>query len=169
MAITYDKIATTTLSGTASSVTFSSIAASWTDLKLIIVTIVPANNGYYYVQFNGDTAANYSCNFMQGNGTSATSTKFTTANGSDAGRVGGSAVTTAPSLLTLDIFSYRNSTHKTYIGNHSSDQNGAGVTYNVVGKWGSTAAITSFSVFGNGGSNSFTTGTSATLYGILKA
>jgi hypothetical protein len=61
MAITYEPIATTTLGTSESSVTFSSISGSYTDLVLICAVKNTANNGDEVAfQLNSDTGSNYS-------------------------------------------------------------------------------------------------------------
>jgi hypothetical protein len=49
-----------------------------------------------------------------------------------------------------------------------TDNNGSGGVTRSVGLWRSTSAITSISLFIDG-TTTFSTGTTATLYGILKA
>jgi hypothetical protein len=74
---------------------------------------------------------------------------------------------TYPSLCTADIFSYAGSTYKTLLISTAEDYNGSGGVEAKVGLWRSTSAITSITIF-NSVSN-FAIGTTATLYGILKA
>ena len=57
---TYTPIATTTLGSAASSVTFSSISGSYTDLILITNPSSATTDQSIYVQFNADTGTNYS-------------------------------------------------------------------------------------------------------------
>ena len=164
---TYDKIATQTLASAASSITFSSIAASWTDLRLVIVPIATGASDYnLFMRFNGDTASNYSYTNLYGTGTSAGSagTSSTSIN-----LIFGSlGFKTTPSLWTADIFSYAGSTYKTALTTGSNDLNGSGNTVRTVGLWRSTAAITSL-VLSTDSGNNFASGTIATLYGIKAA
>ena len=163
MATTYDKIATTTLGSSAASITFSSIAASWTDLRLVMTTTT-STGSITELQFNGDTGTNYSNTVLYGDGTSAYSSNLTTNNfiytyaGSTA---------TIPVFYTIDIFSYAGSTYKTALLTGSGDGNGSGRVANIVGLWRSTSAITSVTVLPNSGT--YSTGTTATLYGIKSA
>ena len=71
MTATYDCIATTTLSSAQSSVTFSSISGSYTDLIIISDAILASGNDALGLRFNSDSGSNYSYTFMYGNGTSA--------------------------------------------------------------------------------------------------
>ena len=163
MATTYDPIATQTVSAVAS-LTFSSIAATYTDLKIIYVNTATSNNSNLWIRFNGDTATNYS------------KTDFGT-DGTTVAASGGSGVNqimvdtryfmsqTTPSFHNIDILSYAGSSYKTMLCKSSEDYNGTGGLDNTVGLWRSTAAITSVTLLPSLGT---ITGT-ATLYGILKA
>ena len=162
---TYDKIATTTLGSAASSITFSSIAASWTDLRLVIVGFA-GSSGQTLLTFNGDGATNYSRTILDGNGSGAGSdstTGQTYINLHDSG-----SSSTIPGFYDVNIFSYANATYKTILSSGSEDANGSGRVSKTVGLWRNTAAITSLTIKPNL-SNTFGTGTTATLYGIRAA
>ena len=163
MPATYEPIATTTLGSAASSITFSSIPATYTDLRLVIVG-TPAAGASLDVNFNSDTGANYSRTTLYGDGSTANSTRNT---GLTFWRATLALATTAPSLVTLDIFSYAGSTYKTGLSVFSGDANGSGYQYQNVNLWRSTSAINRIDL-GLGGTN-FNTGTTATLYGIKAA
>jgi hypothetical protein len=76
---------------------------------------------------------------------------------------------TYATLIEADIFSYAGSTNKTVLNKVATDKNGSGgVEYNV-GLWRSTSAITSISLTLEASAQDFPVGTTATLYGILKA
>ena len=165
---TYDKIATTTLGSAASSITFSSIAASWTDLRLVFCPIGSVSGNSIRMRLNSDTGTNYSDTVLYGNGTSANSyndvsVTFLTLS------IGGTRATIS-NLYTLDFMSYAGSTYKTSLMNINEDQNAAG-SYGGVGVqlWRSTSAITTILLYLSGTSQTFGTGTTATLYGIKAA
>jgi len=163
---TYDKIATTTLGSAASSITFSSIAASWTDLRLVLVATATGAGVNVDITFNSDTATNYSQTNLYGNGTAAASANATArANVEITWSTGTS--TTIPSLYEIDVFSYASATYKTLLATSSQDRNGSGDTEKTVGLWRSTAAITSIRI--NSAASTYATGTTATLYGIKAA
>lgn len=170
MPVTYEPIATVTLGSEASSIVFSSIPATYTDLRLVMVGVKPsATNSAPRVQFNTDTGAstNYSYTRLDGEGTTASST--TVANHAGIPLIFFDAlVTTTPKLGTLEIFNYRGSTNKTCLNVESSDRNGSGRVVVAVGMWRNTAAITTITINDNSSRN-FGVGTTATLYGILKA
>lgn len=165
MASTYTPIATTTLGSAASSITFSSIPATYTDLRLVLnVTSVSVSDNFQ-IQFNSDTATNYSQTLLIGNGTTASSTRYTSSSVIwDATNLS----TTLPSFITLDIFSYAGSTNKTALMSSNEDYNGSGFTKASVHLWRSTSAITSIDIKMPSG-RTFSIGTTATIYGIKAA
>lgn len=163
---TYEPIATTTLSTAASTITFSSISAAYTDLRLV-VTFLKATSGTTGARltYNG-SATTYSDTILYGDGASASSTISTGATYIDFTAYS-DASTTIPALVTADIFSYAGSTFKTCLITASADKNGSGYVERIVGLWRNTSAITSLTVTASSGS--FAIGTTATLYGILRA
>ena len=165
MASTYEPIATQTLSSTASSITFSSIAATYTDLRLVFVGTATAALSPR-IRLNGDTATNYSYTIMYGDGTSAVTARSSSAT-FIAGIYNVSLSTTIPAMITTDFFSYAGSTNKTCLTTASIDLNGTGSVEQNVGLWRSTAAITSVQVFAS--TSTFAVGATATLYGIKAA
>jgi len=168
MPATYEPIATTTLSSAASSITFSTIPGTYTDLRVVCV-YTTANFGIYTtLRFNSDTGGNYSDTYIIGDGSTATSARDV----GSATFIGFGAYPNGISsgqfnLVTCDIFSYAGSTNKTSLLESSLDKNGSGDVQRMVGLWRNTAAITSFTIATNGGTMS--TGSTATLYGIKAA
>jgi len=164
MPSTYEPIATTSLSASTSTITFSSIPSTYTDLKFILVgkgaTATNVN-----LRFNGDTGGNYFAAYLQGNGSAASANYQSSIdniyltqaiNWSD----------TYPSFLEADIFSYAGSLQKTITASTSGDYNGSGFATKWVGRWASTSAITSLSITAP---SNWAVGTTATLYGIKAA
>lgn len=167
MPATYEKIATTTVSGsTTNAITFSTIPATYTDLRIVIAGSVTVADTVRF-RINGDTGTNYSYTRLYGDGTSAASIASTSATEF---RVSDSDwSTTLTAMNEIDIFSYAGSTNKTLLSKNSADFNGSGRTSATVALWRSTAAITSVSYYVTTATRYFTAGTTATLYGILKA
>lgn len=159
MALTYEPVATLTFDGTTSTGTFTSIPATYTDLRIIFTGTSSSQS--LSLRFNADTGTNYSRTAVQGTGSVASS--FTTTSASS---INIATLSTTPLFVAPNVFSYAGSTHKTILSEESRDQNGAGNVVRTVGLWRSTDAITSITLFG--ASNNNITGT-ATLYGILKA
>ena len=166
MPATYEKIATTTLGSAASTITFSSISSAYTDLRLTLVGIVKPSIGSLVAQirFNSDSGTNYSATHLLGDGSSASSFRVTNRTKLEPEGF----ATTQPMFFTMDVFSYAGSTNKTVLMTNSTDRNGAGIVYRGVGLWRNTGAITTIALVGDGGYE-YETGTTATLYGILKA
>jgi hypothetical protein len=153
------------LGSAAASITFSSIPATYTDLRLVLV-FTGTSATAVRCRVNGDTATNYSRTYIYGDGTTAgTSTSANTAYFNLTAQINQS--TTIPEMLVADLFSYAGSTYKTMLVNHAGDQNGSGGTENIVGLWRSTSAVTSMLIYPAAGN--FNTGTTATLYGIKAA
>jgi hypothetical protein len=165
MPATYEPIATTTLGSAAASITFSSIASSWTDIKVIIVATA-ASNANFAFRFNSDSGSNYSRTRLAADGSSVTSSQNT--NQTELQLTSSFSIGTTPVMRTLDIFSYAGSTNKTVLFEEINDLNGSGGLNKQVGLWRNTAAITSISFFAQSATN-FAAGTTATLYGIKNA
>ena len=72
-------------------------------------------------------------------------------------------------MLTIDIFSYAGSTYKTLLTTSSTDKNTTGGIGRIISLWRSTSAITSITITDGGAGFGWAVGTTATIYGILKA
>ena len=156
-------IATTTLTTSAASIDFSSIPATYTDLRLVIFTETGGTGALFKLN-NVSTGGLYSQTAMRGNGSDVTGANTI---GANVMYIGGYSVSlgTAPifTTTTINFFSYAGSTFKTLLQNLSADQNGSGITSAVVGIFASTSAINQITLY----SATFGAGTTATLYGIL--
>jgi len=160
---TYTPIATTTLSSTATSVSFTGISSTYTDLK-IIATGKRVSGGALAIRFNNDTATNYSKTRFAGNGTTA-STGIDTSSSS----IGTNGWNDAyDQLYEIDIMSYSNSTtYKTALVRMAADENGGGEVSRIVGLWRSTSAINRVDLLITSGT--IAAGFTATIYGIAAA
>ena len=164
MAATYTPIATTTLGSANNSVTFSSISGSYTDLVLIYSGTTTNNNQNLAIQFNSDTATNYSETELYGNGTTAGSGRRSSLSQIFLNEQGGSSGQTT---VVTNVMNYANTTtYKTALTRYGTA--GGGPETNV-GLWRSTSAITAIKIFLNGGTETFTAGSTFTLYGIANA
>jgi hypothetical protein len=164
MPTTYEPIATTTLGSNQSSVSFTSISGSYTDL--VIITNVSGNDGAICIRFNNDTGSNYSSTQIRGNGTTATSNRAS--NGTYIGGTSNLSVT-AGSLQTAiwNIQNYSNTTtYKTIVFRDGMASHITGAT---AGLWRSTSAITRIDLSPEFGSQVFYSGSTFTLYGIKAA
>ena len=165
MATTYEKIASTTLGSAAATIDFNSIAGTYTDLRLVIVGKYTSGGGNTRIVFNSDTSSLYSSTRIAGDGSSASSDRLTSQTVQRLSFDGNSS--TIPNFLTVDVFSYAGSTFKTSLIESSEDKNGSGSVLRTVGLYRSTSAISSIQI--SLSSSTMAAGTTATLYGILKA
>lgn len=156
MTATYDCIATTTLSSSQSTVTFSSISANYTDLVLVCNSAVNPQS-FATLRLNGDSGSNYSRTYMQGgfaNPSSARGTNETSAYIN--------LVPTLPCISITHFMNYSNTTtHKTLLQNEKGYDNGVTLTTYL---WRSTAAINSITIVG--GVNNLAANSTFSLYGI---
>lgn len=165
----YESIATTTLSTSASSVTFSSIPTGFTHLQ--IRCSIKGSNIYGSMRVgNGsvDGGANYARHVFSGNGSttaaySAASTSYMRFFGS----YSDSANSAAPYVAVIDLLDYGNtSKYKTMRSLWGDDGNGAGEVGLYSGLWMSTSAINAITLYGSDGSTSFGQYSHFALYGI---
>ena len=159
---TYEAIATTTLGSTASSVTFSSIPATYTDLVLVSA---PIGNGDAQVNmtFNNDTSAFYSDTIIAGNG--STVTAYRAIQGASIPLDYFFSVTTAGGITTINVMNYANTTtYKTALIRSGVASKSAMA---VVGLWPFTSAINRIDLTAT--SSTFAAGSVFSLYGIKAA
>jgi hypothetical protein len=159
---TYTALATRTLTGTAASVTFSSIPATYRDL-VVVYRGTSANTGIgsFTMRFNSDAATNYSYMLMDANAAGVTSptNSFTSA-------VAGLTISSSQNISIAHIMDYSaTDKHKTVIarGNAMGDS----FVRVVASRWANTAAITSILCRTDQGSN-FNSGATFSLYGIIS-
>jgi hypothetical protein len=160
MTATYDAIATTSVTGTPSTIDFTSISGSFTDL-VVVLTAKTSAGTETLLRFNSDTGNNYSTTILYGTGTTAGSYRD-----SNQSRIltafYGNPTTDNSHVSITHIQNYSNTnTNKTIL---CRSNRAAGGVDAIVGLWRNTAAITSVTILTNGGT--FTSGTVATLYGI---
>ena len=162
---TYQPIASVTLSSAQSSVTFSGIPQTYTDLVLVINNIVSSGTGNdTALRFNDDTASNYSNTYMLGTGSSALSGRnpLTYADNGYLDANSGN-----PNTRIIHLMNYANTTtFKTQL-TRASGQNGGQVTA-YVNLWRSTSAITKILIY-SAFSLSYASGSTFNLYGIANA
>jgi hypothetical protein len=151
---TYVALASTTVSANAGPITFTSIPATYTDLVLVI-SGTQATSGTVRIQFNGDTASNYSRTDLYGDGTSAASYRE-----SNQTYINFITLQTTQSNSISHIMNYANTTtNKTMLTRYNTPS--SGVTAAGVMLWRSTAAINTITLT----NTSNVTGTFS-LYGI---
>lgn len=174
MANTYTLIEAKTLTTTTASITFSTIPATYTDLKIVMsvrvdqataagslaITFNSSSTGYYYKSVFGngatvanDQASNYSKAYCGDyTGTTATSNTF--------------------SNIEIYIPNYTNATtYKSFSCDSVSENNATTARANIIaGSWQDTAAsITSLTIAPFSGTGSFESGSTFYLYGIKNS
>lgn len=171
MAVTYEAIALTTLASTTSSVTFSSIPNTYTDLVLVCVAQDgTSGTAFSNVQFqlNNDTGANYSWTEMYAYSTTATGQRSSSTTGGWAGYM--SSVSGTFSTHILNFLGYGNTTSYKPIlsraGLGAVNPNTTTAVQATASLWASTAAITTIKL---NGAISFAAGSTFSLYGIKAA
>ena len=169
MASTYEKIATTTLGSDTATVTFSAISGSYTDLVLVLMTrCTGAQNSAgmdLLCTVNSDSGSNYSQTNLTGNGSAASSNRNTNATSFFLGSTSNKSTNDWP-IVRASFNNYSNTT--TYKSVLIRQDTSESYTVAKAGLWRSTSAITSLS-FTVESSLSFKSGSTFTLYGILKA
>ena len=167
---TYEKVATQTLGSAASSVTFSSISGSYTDLVLVanFINATTTGNSLLVRVGNGsiDTGSNYSTTFLEGNGSTASSSRTTTQTFGYLIGAGISTSTTNPQPNIVHFMNYSNTTtFKTFLNRGGTADT---LTTANVNLYRSTSAINTIQIVISGSIN-FATGSTFTLYGIAAA
>lgn len=158
MPATYEPIATTTLGSNTATITFSSIAATYTDIILVLSGLYTTSN-FVNFKVNNDSGSNYSNTYLRGNGSVASSGRASNA-------TYGIGIGENPENTVIHFQNYANTTtNKTMLvrTNKSGSETRA-----VVGLWRSTSAINRIDLI-HDSANGFASGTVVTLYGIKAA
>lgn len=172
----FEAIASTTLSSSASSVTFSSIPDTYEHLQLRLFSrcdiATTAGGQIMRLRLNSDTGSNYAYHRLVGTGSSVaadglgvsqTEMRFGFTNGS-------SALSNTFAVVLIDFVDYANTNkYKTVrsIGGAEDNTNGRASLYS--GLWLSTSAISTIEISLAGGSGNFVSGTVASLYGLRSS
>jgi hypothetical protein len=171
MPTTYEPIATTTLSSSATTITLSSIPSGYTDLRMVaFIKLVGGPSGGVaneYFTFNGDTASNYSDTNMRGDGSSPVSYRLSNGTYIQLGLLPSSGGGTAAGTFGTGIFHIQNySNLKVFKTVLSRTNSTSSVVEASAGLWRSTAIITSITYFGDG---NILANSTFTIYGIKAA
>jgi hypothetical protein len=170
MPATYEPIATTTLTSAQTTVTFTSIPSTYTDLIVISshkATTTPTAEDTF-VRINSDSGSNYSTTRIFGNGSSAFSSRTTNRTFIDTYIDD----TTNFVLVRFQFMNYSNTTtFKTILTRQDFAATSTNAT---VSLWRNTAAINSITFTapdnnGGGTPDQFAIGSTFTLYGIQAA
>ncbi len=158
---TYEKINKATATGSQSTISFTSIPATYTDLILVFDGYTNAQAGCY-LRFNNDSTSNYSDTRLLGSGSAAASDRDTSIAQINA------FVSTSTSNRINEIIQIQNysnaTTYKTALLRWN---NAASYVAAIVGMWRSTSAINRVDMILS--TSSFVDGSTFTLYGIKAA
>jgi len=164
MALTYQAIATTTVgSGGAANIEFTSIPATYTDLKLVYSTRVNVGGGQngIYISLNNNTS-NFTAKHIQGDGSSVASFGIARFAGYSA-----ASGATANTFSNGELYfpNYSSSNNKSFSGDVGQENNQT-TAYLLMGAhlWSDSAAITSIKITPD--TANFVQHSTATLYGI---
>jgi hypothetical protein len=173
---TYTLISSNVLTGSAASVTFSAIPATYTDLVLRTSCRsdgTGGGNSQNALTLNADTATNYSDTFLRGTGSIAQSLADSAVNNTN-NRMG----TLENHTYTANTFDNCEYYIPNYAGSNKKPISSFGVTENnatasfvvaTAGLWQGTAAITSVDIAPYAAAGGFLAGSSFYLYGIKNS
>ena len=164
---TYTLINSSSLGSATASVTFSSIPATYTDLVIVSFAANTGGNGNgIAMQFNSDTASNYSKTYLYGDGTSSVSGRAANQTNMSISNMPISS-TGVFSTGIANIADYSNATtYKTVVSRGGAANTGM-LVIAYVGLWRSTAAITTITLFSDTGN--LAANSTFKLYGIEAA
>lgn len=155
---TYDLLASTVLGSSSSTIEFASISGSYRDL-VIVVTATTSVNAQLRVRPNGLTTSMVSVT-AEGNGTSSSTNHYS--NIGEMGTFNNLGSDTSVQIIQFMDYAQTNK-HKMVL--MRTNRASAGTSM-IVGRWGSTDAITSIVLATDGGT--FNTGSTFYLYGIVS-
>jgi hypothetical protein len=162
---TYIALANTTLSSATSTVTFSSIPATYRDLVLVC-SVKMSVGKTLGITINDDTGSNYSHVWMYGIGSgSGSSTASTNAQYRFMGENANVSTTNFDNSLTSFQDYSATDKHKTMLTRNN--QTGSLVEA-IAGRWANTNPITKLALAAVGGGSNFESGSTFALYGIVS-
>lgn len=163
---TYEKISAVNLTSNAATISFTAIPQTYTDLRITMCSKLDVANDTVNIQFNGNTSSIYDQMLFYDNG--GTQASGLNTNNSSFGFPQGANGKNYPTFTTGDIMNYTSSSFQKTLLTTAGCVDGStrGLTVEM-GRFKSTAAITSILLYANSGN--FVANTKCTLYGILKA
>jgi hypothetical protein len=165
MPATYEPIATTTGTGSSGTVSFTSIPSTYTDLVMVFdgTTTTAGTAGLTFIINGVVSGVLYSDTRLQGNGTTASSSRNSSANSGNFGYVSSSNRSTS----ILNVMNYANTTtFKTTISRSLTNDASDGRVGSYVTIYRDTAAVNRLDI---AASQNFSTASTFTLYGIKAA
>ena len=174
MALVMTPIYTQTASGSAQTISFNNIPQHFTDLRLVISSrsAVNSTQDYIAMRFNGISAGSlYSDTRLEGNGSSASSTRDTSVSEIYFAWVSPGATATANTFGSCDVYipNYTSANFKSVLIDGVNENNTSTVTALglTAGLFRSTSAISSLSL--SHGNANFVANSTFSLYGIIRS
>jgi hypothetical protein len=166
----FESIASATGTGSSGTITFSSIPSTYASLQ-IRFNAWTNNYDSLYMRFNGDTGANYAEHRVRGAGVNPPITE-NGINRTGIGLTTGQTLNQGNDVLfsgVIDVHDYASSAKNTTIrAITGKDINGSGIIALGSGLWNSTSAVTSITLYVDGGGQ-FESPAVFSLYGIKAA
>lgn len=162
VALTYEPIATQTVSASNVTITFTSIPSTYTDLVLVTGSSNTLG-GVYNLRFNNDSGSNYSYTVFSGNGSATACTNYVSQTSTNLFNIPGSGSIQMTTITHL--MNYANTSVYKSLFTRANDT--SGLVNETAGFWLNTSAINRIDLSTSGASN-FINGSVITLYGILK-
>ena len=171
MANTFELIASSTLASAASTIDFTSIPSTYTDLclKASLRSSDAAAFVNYTLKFNASGGTAYSVRVLYGSGSAATSASSSGAAAGDYGFQDGAGAT-ASTFANVEIYipNYAGSAYKSWSTDQVQENNATAAYAGLLaGLWSNTAAINQVTLTSSAGN--FVTNSTAYLYGVKNA
>ena len=164
MTNTYTPIASVTLSSASATVDFTSIPQTFRDLILIVDGKAATAQTFFRMRVNSDSGNNYNVVNMMGASNGSNSYSSSNQNGFDLDFFV-STITTDNNFFQIQFLDYsQTNKHKTMLLRSKTYRDTELATNSIAGRWASTSAITSMSIFLNAGN--LASGSTFSLYGI---
>lgn len=161
MAVTYEPIATTTTTTNQASITFSSIPGTYTDLVLIVDHVGTSNNNQLRVSTNTGGSGLYSRTILSGNGTTASSARYSNEDESFISYANSGSQRT---VSIIHIMNYANTTTFKTLLSRSSNATEVRAQASLIRATGAITSVTCSHY-----NDLFASGSIFTLYGIKAA
>lgn len=170
MALTYESIASTLVTSDVTSVTFSNIPSTYTDLY-IFNSIQSSSPLDIYCQFNNDTTTNYSFQHFSGTDTNSLSVSKQASASAAYADWWGYAEDNTRNPSSMYIFQYTNTNWKKtwFIESTNMFQTSPTGYSRGVGSWQSTAAISTITFVTQYTNRFYRAGSIFSIYGIKSA
>jgi len=171
MPATYEPISSTTLNSDIAQIDFNSIPSSYTDLRMVIFADFSGTDATIRARLNNNTNSIYYYTILRGAGSGSGTSE---SGNSNYLYINGQTQSNGYTyMFTVDIFQYTKSNIAKQIisaGYRNAAPFGGDLNINI-NRYDDNSAISSIQLFANGFNSSgrFTTGTTATLFGIKGA